>query len=386
LSLRQRAVKELEIQKTLVALPPRQIYPSTAALAVATPVLSVLVALVIAAIILFLSGKDAFFILTEIVHTSFIQNFSETVVKAIPLTLAALGVSLAFRARLWNIGAEGQFYGGVLVATALALGFPGLPAPVIIPLMVAGGLLGGAIWGLLPGLLRAWLDVNEIISSLMLNYVALLLTDYFIFGPWRDPKGFNFPVTATFSDAARLPVLVTNTRIHLGLVFAIIAAALVWLLVSRTKWGFELKVMGDNLKAARYAGINITRNIVIAFLLSGALAGLAGMSEVTGIAGRLQQNLSPGYGYTAIIIAWLARLNPWAIILVAVLFGGLVSSGFTMQRVGVSSGLVTLLQGIVLFCVLGGESLYRRLLYQAALRRSNQGSNQGPDQLKDKES
>lgn len=372
MSLKQRAVKELEIQKTLVALPPRQIYPSTTALAIATPVLSVLVALVIAAAILYISGKDANFILTEIFNTSFVQNFSETVVKAIPLTMAALGVSLAFRARLWNIGAEGQFYGGVLASTALALTFPNLPAPVIIPMMVAAGLLGGAVWGFLPGLLRAWLDVNEIISSLMLNYVALLLTDYFIFGPWRDPKGFNFPVTATFSDAAHLPILVDRTRIHFGLVFAIIAAGFVWLLVSRTRWGFELKVMGDNLKAARYAGINITRNIIIAFLLSGALAGLAGMSEVTGVAGRLQQNISPGYGYTAIIIAWLARLNPWAIILVAVLFGGLVSSGFTMQRVGVSSGLVTLLQGIVLFCVLGGESLYRRLLYQTALRRSNQ--------------
>ncbi len=371
MSLKQRAVKELEIQKYLFTLPPRRIYPSTAILTVVTPVLSVVAALLIAALLLFFSGKDALFILGEIFHSSFVENFSETVVKAIPLTLAALGVALAFRARLWNIGAEGQFYGGVLVATALALSFPGLPAPVIIPLMVAGGLLGGAIWGLLPGLLRAWLDVNEIISSLMLNYVALLLTDYFIFGPWKDPKGFNFPVTRTFSDDSRLPVLVEGTRIHFGLIFAIVAAAVVWLLVSRTRWGFELKVMGDNLKAARYAGINITRNIIIAFVLSGALAGLAGMSEVTGVAGRLQQNLSPGYGYTAIIIAWLARLNPWAIFFVAILFGGLVSSGFTMQRVGVSVGLVTLLQGIVLFCVLGGESLYRRLLYQTALRRSN---------------
>ena len=371
MSLKQRVADELKVQKTLFTLPPRKIYPSTAFFAVLTPVLSVLVALLIAALLLFFSGKDAFFILGEIFHSSFVENFSETIVKAIPLSLAALGVALAFRARLWNIGAEGQFYGGVLVATALALGFPNLPAPVIIPLMVAGGLLGGAIWGLLPGLLRAWLDVNEIISSLMLNYVALLLTNYFIFGPWKDPNGRNFPVTATFSDDSRLPILVENTRIHFGLVFAIVAAGFVWLLLGRTKWGFELKVMGDNLKAARYAGINITRNIIIAFVLSGALAGLAGMSEVTGVAGRLQQNLSPGYGYTAIIIAWLARLNPWAIIIVAILFGGLVSSGFTMQRVGVSSGLVTLLQGIVLFCVLGGESLYRRLLYQMALRRSN---------------
>jgi simple sugar transport system permease protein len=372
LSLKQRAIKEIEIQKRLLALPPRRIYPSTAILGIVTPLLSVAAALFITGLILFFSGKDALFILSEIFRTSFIQNFPETVVKAIPLILTGLAVALAFQARLWNIGAEGQFYGGVLVSTGLALSFPGLPGPVIIPLMIAGGLLGGAIWGLLPGLLRAWLDVNEIISSLMLNYVALLLTDYFIFGPWKDPQGRNFPVTAAFSDDSRLPILVEGTRIHLGLVFAVVAAGLVWLLASGTKWGFELKVMGDNLKAARYAGINITRNIIIAFLLSGALAGLAGMSEVTGVAGRLQQNISPGYGYTAIIIAWLGRLNPWAIILVAILFGGLVSSGFTMQRVGVSSGLVTLLQGILLFCVLGGESLYRRLVYQTALRHSNQ--------------
>jgi ABC-type uncharacterized transport system permease subunit len=166
-----------------------------------------------------------------------------------------------------------------------------------------------------------------------------------------------------------LPVLVENTRIHFGLVFALVAMVLVWLLLSKTTWGFELKVQGESTNAARYAGMRVTRNIIIAFLISGALAGLAGMSEVTGIGHRLEPNLSPGYGYTAIIVAWLARLNPWGIGLVAILFGGLISSGFTMQRLGISSGLVTLLQGAILFFVLASEALSRRLLYDRAIKR-----------------
>ncbi len=208
MSLKQRVINEIAVQKSLVGLPPPRIYPFTAIIGLFTPVMSVLVALFITGLILFFTGKDPLFILSEMFRTAFIQNLSETLVKAIPLSLAGLGVALAFRARLWNIGAEGQFYGGVLVSTALALSFPDLPAPIIIPLMIAGGMLGGALWGLVPGLLRSWLEVNEIISSLMLNYVAVLLTDFFIFGPWRDPKGFNFPVTASFSDDSRLPILI----------------------------------------------------------------------------------------------------------------------------------------------------------------------------------
>ncbi|NWJ48239.1 MAG: ABC transporter permease [Chloroflexi bacterium] len=349
--------------------------PLVLAIGIISPITAVLVGLFITAILLWASGKDASFVFGEIFRSAFVENFSETVVKAIPLALTGLAVAIAFRVRLWNIGAEGQFYAGVLAATALALGFPTLPAWVIIPAMLLAGMLGGALWALLPAILRAWLEVNEIISSLMLNYVAVLLADYFIFGPWRDPKGFNFPVTATFSDSARLPIIVEGTRIHFGLILALVVATLLWLL-GRTRWGFELKVMGDNLNTARYAGIKVTRNIIFAFLLSGAVAGLAGMSEVTGVAGRLQQGISPGYGYTAIIVAWLARLNSWSILLVAVLFGGLLASGFTMQRIGVPSGLVTMLQGIILFCVLAGESLSRRLLYLRALRRNNEKKGQ----------
>lgn len=374
MSLRERVDREVGIQQKMLggAKLARRFDPLAFGLGVASPVIAVVIAVILTSLILLISGKDAFQIFGEIVRSAFIENFSETLVKAIPLILTGLAVAVAFRARLWNIGAEGQFYAGVLAATALALGFPNLPAFVIIPLMIAAGMVGGAIWAFVPAILRSWLEVNEIITSLMLNYVALLLADYFIFGPWRDPKGFNFPVTAQFSDEARLPILIDGTRIHAGLILAVLAAAGVWLTLGRTRWGFELKVMGESFATARYAGIKVTRNIVLAFMLSGALAGLAGMSEVTGVAGRLQQGISPGYGYTAIIVAWLARLNAWAVILVAILFGGLVASGFTMQRIGVSSGLVTLLQALVLFCVLAGESLSRRLLYLRAMQRSAQ--------------
>jgi simple sugar transport system permease protein len=366
--------QNLEILNPTVPLPPRlkrTFDPLAMALSIASPVAAILLALLVIAIPILLTGKDPLYVYGQMYQAAWGDSYgqSETIVKAIPLTLCGLGVAIAFKARLWNIGAEGQFYAGVLGATALALAFPDWPAALIIPAMVLAGLLGGALWALLPALLRGLLDVNEIITSLMLNYVAIFLVNYFIYGPWKDPKGFNFPKTAPFSEASALPILVENTRIHSGLILALVSMTAVWLLLGKSAWGFELKVQGESANAARYAGMKVTRNIIIAFLLSGALAGLAGMSEVTGIGHRLEPNLSPGYGYTAIIVAWLARLNPWAVGLVAILFGGLLSSGFTMQRLGISSGLVTLLQGAILFFVLASEALSRRLLYTRALTR-----------------
>ncbi len=334
---------------------------------------AILLALVVISIPLIITGKDPLYIYGQMYQAAWGDSYgqSETIVKAIPLTLLGLGVAVAFKARLWNIGAEGQFYAGVLGATAVALSFPDWPGWLVIPAMVLAAMLGGALWALVPALLKSRLEVNEIITTLMLNYVAISLTNYFIYGPWKDPKGFNFPKTPPFSEATYLPVLLENTRIHFGLVFALVAMLLVWLVLGKSLWGFELKVQGESTGAARYAGMRVAGNIIGAFLISGALAGLAGMSEVSGIGHRLEPNLSPGYGYTAIIVAWLARLNPWIIGLVAIMFGGLVSSGYTMQRLGISSGLVTLLQGAILFFVLASEALSRRLLYVRALRRGN---------------
>ena len=357
----------------------RRFDPLALAILILSPVAAIGLALLCIAVPLVLTGKDPLFVYGQMYGAAWGDSYgqSETIVKAIPLILLGLGVAVAFRARLWNIGAEGQFYAGVLGATALALAFPSWPAWTILPAMFVAGGLCGALWAFVPALLRGWLGVNEIITSLMLNYVAINLTNYFIYGPWKDPKAYNFPKTATFSDASALPTLVENTRIHAGLIIAIVAIVVVWLVLSRTSWGFELKVLGESSATARYAGMPVVRNIILAFVVSGALAGLAGMSEVAGIAHRLEPNLSPGYGYTAIIVAWLARLNPWGVGLVAILFGGLLSSGFTMQRLGVSSGLVTLLQGAILFFVLAGEALSRRLLYTRALQYQSERGGPG---------
>jgi len=236
---------------------------------------------------------------------------------------------------------------------------PDAPGPVIIPAMILGGLLGGAAWGAIPGALRAFLGVNEIITSLMLNYVAIALADYLVHGPWRNPVGFGFPGTESFPDAAWLPRWDT-TRVHLGLLFGLVAAVVLWVILRRTWWGYEIGVMGENPRAARYAGIATTRNILLVLALSGALAGLAGMSEVAGVGHQLQRNLSPGYGYTAIIVAWVGRLNPGGIVLVAFLLAGLLTGGDQLQMtMGLPAAIAPMLQGTILFFLLGGETLAR---------------------------
>jgi len=335
-----------------------------------TPILSLVLGFSVVGVVLALTGNNPFFVYGEMYGSAFGDGnaFADTLVQAIPLILTGLAVVVAFSVRLWNIGAEGQFFAGAIAATGTALLFDKSLGSLAIPLMMLAGMAGGAIWALIPALLRAFLNVNEIISTLMLNYVITLFAEYLIYGPWRDPQGFNFPLTRTFDEAVWLPTFGT-TNVHLGLVFGIVAAIVVGVLLARTVWGYELKVMGDSLTAARYAGINVIRNILLAMLLSGALAGLAGMGQVAGIDHKLQQGVSPGYGFTAIIIAWLARLNVIGVIIVAILFGGLVNSGYAMKTIGISSGFVTLVQGAILFFVLAGEAISRRLYYHQDLKK-----------------
>jgi len=327
---------------------------------VAITAISVLLSLVLGGVFLYLTGHDPLEVYGLMFSGAFgsAYGISETLVKAIPLMLAGLGISLAFRMQLWNIGAEGQIYMGAFAASWVPLTFPGLPAFVMIPAMVLTGMAAGGLWGLIPAIPRAYLGVNEIISTLMLNYVGILWVDYLVFGPWRDPKGFNFPLSAPFTEAARLGT-VGGSRVHAGILFAIIIAFLIYILINRTKWGFEIRVIGESEAAARYSGMDIRRNVLLVMLLSGAVCGLAGMTEVSGVIGRLQHGLSPGYGYTAIIVAWLAKLNPFAILLVSVLFGGLQVGGYLVQTSGVPATVATMLQGAILFFVLGGEIFNR---------------------------
>lgn len=323
---------------------------------VAVPVVSVVLALLFCAVFLALTGRHPLELYGAMLEGALgsAYGLSETAVKAIPLALCGLGISLAFRMQLWNIGAEGQFYLGAFAATWVPLTFPELPAVIMLPAMVALGLAAGALWALVPAFLRVKWKVNEIITTLMLNYVGILWVNYFVYGPWKDPRGFNFPLTAEFPAAAMLPTL-GSSRIHFGILFVLVLVGLFIVIFRNSRWGYEIKVIGASERAARYAGMDIKRNMYLVMLLSGAICGLAGMAEVSGIVGRLQPNLSPGYGYTAIIVAWLARLNPIAIVLVAGLFGVLQVGGYIVQTFGVPASVAAMIQGAILFFVIGGE-------------------------------
>lgn len=323
---------------------------------------SLLAALVFGGLLLALSGENPLTVYQAMLGGALgsWNGVAETLVKTTPLLLAGLGVAVAFRMQLWNIGAEGQLYFGAIFATWAALFLaPGAPGWLLVPLMIVAGMIGGGLWGLIPGALRAYFGASEIITSLMLNYVAILFSDYLIHGPWRDPQAFGFPGSPSFPDAAWLPNWGT-TRVHLGLLFGLVAALLLWLLLRRTRWGYEISVMGENPRAARYAGMPMTRTILLVMALSGALAGLAGMSEVAGIGHQLQRNLSPGYGYAAIIVAWLARLHPFGAVLVAFLLAALTVGGDQLQMtIGLPAAIAPMLQGTILFFLLGGDILTR---------------------------
>ncbi len=322
------------------------------------PIISIIVALMLCALFILLNGLNPITVYTKMLQGAFGSSFgiSETLVKATPLLLCGLGVAIAYRISIWNIGAEGQFLVGAIGATAVTIYFPHLPGDIYIPLMVIVGIVSGALWGLLTAIPRTYFQVNELITSLMLNYIALLLLDYFVFGPWRDPEGFNFPGTPMFVPS-QLLATIGGTRLHIGIFFAAAAVLLFAFFTLKTRWGYELRLLGANPEAAKYAGIRNNKHILIVMMISGGLAGLAGMVEVSGVAGRLMYGISPGYGYTAIIVAWLAKLNPFAMIFSSIFIGGLIVGGYSVQTIGLPSSLSFMLQGAILFCLIGGEMI-----------------------------
>ena len=309
------------------------------------------------------SGYSAVKAFTAILDGSFGGSYpiSQTLAAAIPLATIALGTAVAFRVQLWNIGGEGQFYMGACGATAVELvgGPAGRPAVILLPLMLIAGFVGGAAWALVPAWLRAWHGVNEIITTLMLNYVAILWVNYLVYGPWKDPQGHNFPFSPRFPDNAAVARM-GDGQLHTGLFVPIVAAVILLLVMARTRWGYELRVVGENAEAACYAGINVRRVMLSAMLVSGGMAGVAGMVQVSGIIHLLNGQLSSNYGYTAIIIAWLARLHPLAVLVVSVLFGALVNGGFAVSQEGIPQALGAVLQGMILFFVLGVGDVFTR--------------------------
>ena len=334
-------------------------------LSILSIVVAIFVALLLGAILLAYGGLDPIRAYREMFRAGFFQpySFSDILVKATPLILAGLGVSIAFRMRLWNIGAEGQLYLGAWATAGTALFWlpPETPKPLMLAAMTIAGFTAGALWGGIPGVLKARLNVNEIITTLMLNYVAFHFINYFVYGSWAA-GGFGltapFPRTAWFprlTDYGETIPALRGLTAHMGIFYGLIAAVILYFIFKYGKWGYELKVIGDNPKAARYAGINLPRNIILTMLISGGLAGLAGMSELAGVVHRLQETFSPGYGFTAIIVAWLARLHPFGIILVSLLFAGLLVGGDVIQP----AGIPLMIQGIILFCVISADTLTR---------------------------
>jgi simple sugar transport system permease protein len=275
------------------------------------------------------------------------RALTETVVKAVPLMLAGLGVGLAFRGRIWNIGAEGQLLMGAVAAAGVGLRFPDLPAWVLLPLTLVASFALGGLWGSIPGVLKARFHANEIVVSLMLNFVAILFVSYLVSGPWRDPAS-GIPITAAVGESARLPRLVPGTRLHGGIVVALACSLLTYIILFRSTLGFKIRAVGGGLEAARFAGIDVNAVVAVTMALSGGLAGLAGMCEVSGLHYRLMDNISPGYGYTAIVVALMGELHPVGIPLAAILFAGLLVGGEAMHRaVGVPSALVNVIVGLI---------------------------------------
>jgi simple sugar transport system permease protein len=288
-----------------------------------------------------------------------VWQIHELAIKAAPLILIAVGLSVCYRANIWNIGAEGQFVVGAVAGSILPVMYPDLQGPFVLPLMLVMGMIGGALFAGIPALLKARFATNEILTSLMLVYVAQLFLDWMVRGPWRDPKGYNFPQTVQFNSSAVLPELMPMSgRANLGFVFALLAALLVWFLMSRMLKGFEVRVLGSSPRAGRFAGFSLNRMVFFAFMLSGALAGLAGISEVSGAVGQLQPSISPGYGFTAIIVAFLGRLNPLGIVAAGLVLGLTYLGGEAAQSVlGISDKVARVFQGMLLFFVLGCDTL-----------------------------
>lgn len=321
------------------------------------PLASLAVSLFLTGLILLLSRADPFATYAAMFKGAFgsFRAFTETLVKAVPLMLTGLGVSVAFKLKFWNIGAEGQLtVAGVATAWVALFWSPWLPPALLLPVALLVGALAGAAWAGIPAFLKTSLKVDETLVTLMLNYVAILFSEFLYYGPWRDPKGYGFPGTAPFPEAAWLPRIAG--RAHAGLYAGLAAALVLWVVLYRTKWGFELSIIGNSQRAARYQGISVKKNIFLAVLLSGALCGLAGSFEVTGISHRLQQGLSIGYGYTAIIVAWMAQLNPLAVPFVSLLLAGLLVGGDQVQMVmGLPAAMGLVLQGMILFPMLAGS-------------------------------
>jgi simple sugar transport system permease protein len=317
-------------------------------------VLALLIALVGFGVVLVLQGRNPILTYADMFSATLGGAYgrSEVLVVMIPVLLCALGVAVPARVGLVNVGAEGQLYLGAWFASYAGLTFTSLPPVVLLPLMAILSLVGGGLWALVPAILRAKGWLNETISTLLLNYVAVLVVQFSVFGPWKDPRSANFPQSREFVDAAKLPTF-GDTRLHAGIIFALVAVAILFFVLRRTRWGYEMRAIGGNPEAARRSGIPIAVYLIAALAIGGALAGLAGFGEVSAIQGRLRPTLSPGYGFIGFLVSWLAGHNPLLILVMALLLAILTAGGDALQiNQHLPFASVNLLMALTLFVVL----------------------------------
>jgi len=310
-------------------------------------------------------GVNPFYAISKIFMSSFgsMYGFKETVTKAIPLIIMGCGLTLAFRCRFWNIGAEGQLLMGAIFSTWVGLAWGAhLPSWIIIPLMFGAGFIGGALWGLIPAILKIRFSINEVISTLMMNYICAEFMTLLIVGPWKGGTRFGFPGTDNLPESAILGVI-EGSRIHyVTLILALVFALILWVVVYKTRFGYEVRVIGENPDAGRYAGINFFRTSLIVMAVSGGMAGIAGVGEVAGIHHYLTYpaSISSGYGFTAIIVAWLAKLNPLYAVVSGFFFAGILVGGDSIQiSLGLPAATVQIVNGTLLLFLIMGDFFFK---------------------------
>lgn len=327
------------------------------AVKVAAPLGAIAVALGLCSFLLIWAGVNVFDAYGHLFKGALGSRFAltETLTRATPLIFTGLAAAVAFRAKLWNIGGEGQLYAGALAVTLLGTGALSLPAYVTVPLLFLSAGVAGGLLLLVPALLKTHLKVDEVVTTLLLNFVVLLFVDYLLFGPWRDPAAMGWPQAARIEDNGLLPKLVPRSRLHAGLLFAFAASIVTWILLKYTRWGFEIRAVGHNPRASRFFGLPVNRTILSTALISGGLAACAGATEVLGTKGYLTADISPGFGYTGIAVAMLAALNPLGVVISAFFIAGIYNGADSMSRaVSVSNYIADVITATAMLAVLVG--------------------------------
>ncbi|SDK10851.1 ABC transporter permease [Natronincola ferrireducens] len=328
-----------------------------------------LIIFMIAILLIAFNGSNVFKALSGFFIGIFGSKYSiaEVFVKAIPLTLTGLGVAVGFRSGFINLGAEGQLYMGAIFATYFALLFPNLPKIVMIPLLIIVGFIGGGIWALIPGILKAKFKISEIIVSIMFNYIAINIVGIMVRTILKDPD-YPYPMSPRIPEGAMLSTLIQSTRLHSGIIIALIATILIYILIWKTPTGYEMRACGINPRASMCSGISIYRNIVLSALISGGLAGLAGMSEIAGLQHKLIEGLSPNYGYTAIIVALIGRNHPLGVAVAAIGISALQVGSLAMQRsAGIPNSISSIIMGAVVILILARKTIFKKLVTEEGM-------------------